>query len=41
MNIYDQAHALARSMKQSEEYTEYMRLRELAYDDSTNRALLD
>jgi len=41
MNIYDQAHALARSMKQTEEYTEYMRLKEVAYDDSTNKALLD
>ncbi len=41
MNIYDEAHALARNMKQTEEYTEYMRLREIAYDDSTNKALLD
>ena len=41
MNPYDQAHALARSLKESEEYTEYMRLKETAYDDETNRALLD
>lgn len=41
MNIYDQAHELARSMKKSEEYTEYMRLKEAAYSDSTNKALLD
>lgn len=41
MNIYDQAHALARSMKESEEFQEYTRLRELAYADDTNRALLD
>ena len=34
MNIYDQAHELARSMKKSEEYTEYMRLKEAAYSDS-------
>lgn len=41
MNIYDQAHELARSMKESEEYTEYMRLKEVAYSDNTNKALLD
>lgn len=41
MNPYDQAHALARSLKESEEYQEYMRLREAAYEDETNRALLD
>ena len=41
MNVYDQAHALARSLKESEEYREYMRLKELAYADETNKALLD
>ena len=41
MNPYDQAHALARSMKESEEYREMMRLREAAYESDTNRALLD
>ena len=41
MNPYDQAHALAKSLKESEEYTEYMRLKKVAYDDSTNKALLD
>jgi len=41
MNPYDQAHALARSMKESEEYREMMRLREIAYESDTNRALLD
>lgn len=41
MNPYDQAHELARSLKESEEYREYMRLREIAYEESTNRALLD
>ena len=41
MNPYDQAHALAKSLKESEEYTEYMRLKRVAYDDSTNKALLD
>jgi len=41
MNVYDQAHALARSMKESDEYLEYMRLKESAYADETNHALLD
>jgi cell fate (sporulation/competence/biofilm development) regulator YlbF (YheA/YmcA/DUF963 family) len=41
MNVYDQAHALARSLRESDAYKEYMRLRELAYADSTNAALLD
>ena len=41
MNVYDQAHALARAMKDSEEYREFQRLREIAYEDATNHALLD
>ena len=41
MNPYDQAHELARSLKESEEYREYARLREVAYESDTNRALLD
>lgn len=41
MNIYDQAHDLAKSLKESDEYREYMRLKEIAYEDDTNRALLD
>ena len=41
MNAYDQAHALARAMKDSEEYREYQRLREIAHQDETNRALLE
>ena len=41
MNPYDQAHALARSLKESEEYREYTRLKEVAYEDATNKALLD
>lgn len=41
MNPYDQAHALARALKESEEYREYTRLKEVAYDDGTNKALLD
>lgn len=41
MNPYDQAHALARSLKDSEEYREYNRLKQIAYEDATNKALLD
>lgn len=41
MNVYDQAHQLARSLRESEEYKEYTRLKETAYQDSTNKALLD
>ena len=40
MNVYDQAHALARSLKESQEYVEYMSLKDKAYADETNRALL-
>lgn len=41
MNVYDKAHELARTMKESPEFQEYERLRVAAYEDSTNRALLD
>lgn len=41
MNPYDQAHALASALRESEEYKEYKRLREVAYEESTNQALLD
>lgn len=40
-DVYNQAHNLAREIKQSEEYTEYNRLKQLAYEDDTNRRLLD
>lgn len=41
MNVYDQAHALVRALKESEEYREFQRLRDAAYADDTNRALLN
>ena len=41
MNPYDQAHELAGTLKESEEYRDYMRLKEAAYEDETNRALLN
>lgn len=40
-NIYDQAHALAAGLKQTEEYKEFRRLNEVARADETNRALMD
>ena len=40
-NVYDTANRLAQELKETEEYREYHRLREIAYDDSTNKALLD
>ena len=40
-NIYDQARALASALKETEEYREYTRLKAVAYEDSTNKALLD
>jgi len=41
MNPYDQAHALARSLKESEEYREMQKMKKLAYESDTNKALLD
>ena len=41
MNPYDQAHALAKALRESDEYQEMARLRETAYESDTNRALLD
>ena len=40
MNPYDQAHALAKSLKESEEYREMMWLREIAYESDTNKTLM-
>lgn len=41
INIYDEANNLAASLKQTDEYKEYMRLRDIAMEDGTNKALLD
>ncbi len=41
MNVYDEAHALARHLKETEEYREFIRLKQAAYEDSTNKTLLD
>ena len=40
MSIYDSAHALARDISQSEEARDAQRLKEIAEEDQTNRALL-
>ncbi len=40
-NVYDQAHELARTLKQSDEYRQYMALKEKVYEDDTNKTLLD
>ena len=41
MTPYDQAHQLARTIRESEEYREMNRLKDIARKDDTNRALLD
>ena len=41
VNVYDTAHKLASELKETDEYKEYKRLKELAYEDGTNKALLD
>jgi len=41
MNVYDLAHSLARALKESDEFAQREQLREVAYADDTNRALLD
>ncbi len=41
MNPYDIAHNLARALKESEEYIEWQSLKQEAYADDTNKALLD
>lgn len=40
-NVYDTANRLAQELKQTDEYKDYMRLKQTAYEDSTNKALLD
>ena len=40
VNIYDQAHALAKAIQQSEEYTLYVRAKEAAMENETNQSLL-
>ena len=41
MNIYDQAHELARALRETPEYTQRAELKARAEADATNKALLD
>ena len=41
VNVYDTAHLLASQLKETEEYKEFHRLKTEAYEDGTNKALLD
>lgn len=40
MDIYDSVHALAKEIRESEVSLEYARLKQIAEEDETNRALL-
>ena len=40
MNLYDKAHELARTLRESEEYRSYADMREKAMQNDTQRALL-
>ena len=40
MNIYDGAHALARAMKESDEFRAYQEAQAAAFENDTNRALI-
>ena len=39
MNVYDKAHELARELKNSPEYQEYQRCKEVAMENETQKAL--
>ncbi len=41
MNIYDRAHELARELKTCPEYVEYQRLKDIAMENDTQRALIE
>lgn len=40
MNVYDKAHELARELKNSTEYQEYQRCKEVAMENETQKALI-
>ncbi len=40
MNIYDKTHELARELKNTEEYREYARLKDIAMENETQKALI-
>ena len=39
-NIYDQVHRLAKDLKETDEYRDYISMRDAAMDNETNRALI-
>ena len=39
MNIYDRAHELARALKESPEYQDYQRAKEIAMENETQRCV--
>ena len=41
MNIYDRAHELARALKESPEYQDYQRAKEIAMENETQKALIE
>ena len=41
VNVIDTANILASQLKQTNEYKQYVALKQTAYEDSTNRTLLD
>ena len=41
MNIYDDAHRLARSIKESSEFKEYKEKKEIAFADSKNKEMIE
>ncbi len=41
MNVYDLARQLASELRRTDEYANYARLKKEAYEDGTNKALLD
>ena len=41
MDIYDRAHELARALKESPEYQDYQRAKEIAMENETQKALIE
>ena len=40
-NVYDEAHKLARAIKDSEEYKNYIQKREVVYSDKRNKEMVE
>ena len=41
VNVYDQAHILARAIKNSEEYREYIKKRDIVYANERNKEMVE